>query len=60
MDLEALEFQAHREQFDDVGLIVDDEDRASGRFSGSAAMAIPSNVSQFPGNEAAEHAVNFL
>ena len=26
VDLEALELQAHREQLDDVGLIVDDED----------------------------------
>jgi hypothetical protein len=26
MDLESLELQAHREQFDDIGLVIDDED----------------------------------
>ena len=31
VDLESLELEAHREQFDDVGLVVDDED-ASLRF----------------------------
>ncbi|ELP47739.1 transcriptional regulator [Mycobacterium avium subsp. paratuberculosis S5] len=39
VDLEPLEFQAHREQFDDVGLVVDDEN-ASLRFGVSGGADV--------------------
>jgi hypothetical protein len=32
MDFEALELQAHRQQFDDIGLIVDYEDARLGQI----------------------------
>ena len=34
IDLETLELQAHREQLDDVGLVVDDEDPGFGHDLG--------------------------
>ena len=53
VDLEALELQAHREQLDDVGLVVDDEDSGLRDVFWECSHGHRPNVSQLPGNEAA-------
>ena len=54
VDLEALELQAHREQLDDIGLVVDYEDSGLRDVFWECSHGHRLNVSQFPGSEAAE------